>query len=105
MKQYDVALVRLDPTLGAEIRKERPCAVISPDEMNRTISTIIVAPMTTKYHPFPSRVETKLRETKGWIALDQIRAIDKSRVVKCVGRLSDATVKEVKNVLEEMLIK
>jgi mRNA interferase MazF len=105
MKQYNVVLVRLDPALGAEIRKARPCAIISPDEMNYAISTIIIAPMTTKYHPFPSRVATELKGTKGWIALDQIRTIDKSRVIKRIGRLSEATIREVKAVIEEMLVK
>ena len=84
--QYYVYLVCLDPTLGHEIKKTRPCLVISPDEMNHAISTVIIAPMTTKSHPYPTRVSVHFNNKSGYIILDQIRAVDKERLVKCMGR-------------------
>jgi len=87
INQYEVYLIDLDPTKGHEIQKTRPCLIISPNEMNHNISTVIVAPMTTKSHPFPTRVEVKFSGKKGWIILDQIRTFDKSRLVKRMGKI------------------
>jgi mRNA interferase MazF len=104
MKQYSICLVNLDPTLGHEIKKTRPCIVISPNEMNNFLSTIIIAPMTTKSHNYPTRVQINFQNKNGWIVLDQIRAIDKMRLVKVLGKLEIGKIKEVKNLLNEMLV-
>lgn len=102
--QYDVWLINLDPTVGHEIKKSRPCAVISPDEMNVHLQTVIVAPMTTKSHAYPTRVALAFAGKKGWIVLDQIRTVDRARLVKRLGRLTAATAADVKAVLAEMLV-
>jgi mRNA interferase MazF len=101
-RRFDVFLVNLDPTVGSEVRKTRPCLIISPDEMNRYIGTVIVAPMTTKGRDYPTRVACRFAGKDGQVVLDQIRTIDKSRVVKPLGRLSAATQKQVLAVLGEM---
>ncbi|MBI4246846.1 MAG: type II toxin-antitoxin system PemK/MazF family toxin [Candidatus Rokubacteria bacterium] len=100
--RFDIYLVRLDPTEGREIRKTRPCLVISPDEMNRHIDTVIVAPMTTKGRPYPTRVPVRFRRRPGQIVLDQIRTVDKARLVKRLGRIDDATAQRVLALLAEM---
>jgi mRNA interferase MazF len=104
LKQYDILLVNLDPTIGHEIQKIRPCVLISPDEMNENIETIIIAPMTTKSHDYPTRIKIIFNEITGWIVLDQIRTIDKKRVIKKLGKLESNTVKEIKKTIREMLI-
>jgi mRNA interferase MazF len=104
MKQYDVYLIVLDPTVGHEIKKTRPCVIISPDEMNENIGTVIIAPMTTKSHNYPSRVNIKFKNKNGWIMLDQIRCIDKSRLVKNIGKIGEDDIKNIKDILNEMLI-
>jgi len=101
-KRFDVFLVNLDPTLGSEIRKARPCLVISPDEMNRFIATVIVAPMTTKGRDYPTRVACVFKGKHGQVVLDQIRTIDKVRLVKKLGRIDKQTQDEVLSVLAEM---
>ena len=101
-RQFDVFLVSLDPTVGHEIKKTRPCLVISPDEMNRHIGTALIAPMTTKTRGYPTRVVCRFRGKAGEIALDQIRAVDRSRLVRRLGRVSPATQEEVLAVLSEM---
>lgn len=88
VRRFEVYLVTLDPTIGTEIRKTRPCVVVSPDEMNRHIATVIVAPMTTKARQYPSRVSCKFEGKEGQVVLDQIRAVDKARLVRKLGRLS-----------------
>jgi mRNA interferase MazF len=98
----DVWLVSLDPTQGSEIRKTRPCAVISPDEMNRHLRTVIVAPMTTSSLQYPTRVKVRFQGKEGRIALDQIRTIDKTRLVRRVGRLPEAVGRQVSAGLVEM---
>jgi mRNA interferase MazF len=100
--RFDVYLVSLDPTQGAEIRKTRPCAVVSPDEINRYLRTVIVAPMTTTKRPYPTRVDITFQSKAGQIALDQMRTIDKSRLVRRLGRLPDPRAREVSGVLVEM---
>ncbi len=101
-RQFDVCLVSLDPTVGREIRKTRPCLVVSPDEMNRHIGTVLVAPMTTKTRAYPTRVAFRFQGKAGEIALDQIRAVDRSRLVRRLGRMSLSTREEVLRVLSEM---
>jgi mRNA interferase MazF len=102
IRRFEVFLVRLDPALGSEARKTRPCLIISPDEMNRHIATVIVAPMTTKGRDYPTRVACHLAGKDGQIVLDQIRTIDKSRLVKLLGPISVGTRKQVLAVLGEM---
>lgn len=104
VRQYEVHLISLDPALGHEIKKTRPCVVISPDEMNRHIQTVIIAPMTTKSHDYPSRVKITFRDKKGWIVLDQIRTVDKRRLVKRLGSINEIAVGKVKAVIKEMLV-
>lgn len=104
MKQYDIYLISLDPTVGHELKKSRPCIVISPDEMNQHISTVIIAPMTTKSHPFPTRVPIEFKGKEGWIVLDQIRTVDKQRLVTKLGQLRPSLKKKVKAVIQEMLV-
>ncbi len=102
VKRFDVYLVTLDPTIGSEIKKSRPCLVISPDEMNRFISTVIVAPMTTKGRDYPCRVFCVFQGKQGQIVIDQIRTVDKSRLTKRLGRIGANTQSEVLSVLAEM---
>jgi mRNA interferase MazF len=102
ISRFEVYLVKLDPTEGHEIQKTRPCLIISPDELNRHISTIIVAPMTTRGNPYPTRVPVKFRRKVGQIVLDQIRTVDKSRLVKRLGEIDQATALKVLSVLSEM---
>lgn len=102
--QYDVFLVALDPTLGHEIKKTRPCVILSPDEMNRHLATVMIAPMTTKSHAYPTRVPIRFARTPGWVVLDQIRTVDKRRLVKRLGRLKGQTISAIKSVIQEMLV-
>ena len=104
IKQYQIVLVNLDPTLGSEIKKTRPCVVISPDEMNNHLRTVVIAPMTTSSKNYPTRVETKLNNKIGWIVLDQIRTIDKQRILKDLGKLLRPEIKEVKAILKETFV-
>ena len=104
MEQYSICLVNLDPTIGHEIKKTRPCVIISPDEMNQHIATIIIAPMTTKAHAYPTRVPLTFQGKKGCIVLDQIRTVDKYRVVHKLGKLISNKIAKVKKVLNEMLV-
>lgn len=97
-------LVNLDPTIGSEIRKTRPCAVISPDEMNRNLRTITVAPMTTQSKAYPTRVKVRHNAKIGWVVLDQIRTIDKRRIIKILGELSSKEIQKVKAVLKETFV-
>jgi len=102
--QYDVYLINLDPTIGHEIKKKRPCLIISPDEMNDNLQTVIVAPMTTKSHDYPSRIKVDFQNKTGWIVLDQMRTIDKRRLTKKLGEVDKKTVQKVKSVIKEMLV-
>ena len=104
INQYEIYLVDLDPTKGHEIQKTRPCLVVSPDEMNHAIGTIIVAPMTTKSHAYPTRIELEFDGKRGWIVLDQIRTVDKSRLIKKAGKIQKKEISKVKEVLKEMLV-
>ena len=102
VKRFDVYLVNLDPTIGSEIKKTRPCLVISPDEMNRYINTVIVAPMTTRGRNYPTRVACKFQSKQGQIVIDQIRTVDKARLVKRVGKIDTQTQTKVLTILGEM---
>jgi mRNA interferase MazF len=101
-KRFDVFLVNLDPTIGSEIQKTRPCVIVSPDEMNRYISTVIIAPMTTRGRIYPTRVICQFQGKDGQIVLDQIRTVDKSRLVKKIGQISEDEQREVFDILAEM---
>jgi mRNA interferase MazF len=100
--RFDIYLVNLDPTVGYEIRKTRPCLIVSPDEMNRNVQTVIVAPMSTKGQPYVSRVACTFQGKHGHIVLDQIRATDRVRLVKRLGKLSGASTAAVLAVLGAM---
>ncbi len=102
VKRFEIYLINLDPTVGSEIQKIRPCLIISPDEMNNRIATVIVAPMTTKGRSYPTRVDCQFEGKSGQIVLDQIRTVDKSRLVKRLGKISEETQCEVLEVLSEM---
>jgi mRNA interferase MazF len=102
INRFDVYLVNLDPTIGSEVRKTRPCLVVSPDELNNRIRTAIVAPMTTKGQSYPTRVPCRFLGKDGQVVLDQIRTVDRSRLVKRLGRINPRTGTAVLGVLREM---
>lgn len=102
VRRFEVYLVNLAPTVGSEIQKTRPCVIISPDEMNRHIATAIVAPMTSKGRPYPSRVLCRFEGRDGQVVLDQIRTVDKTRLVKKLGKLDRPTQRKVLDVLGEL---
>jgi mRNA interferase MazF len=102
VKRFDVHLVGLDPTVGSEIQKTRPCLIISPDEMNRHIRTVIVAPMTTKGRAYPTRVECEFEGKSGQVVLDQLRTVDKARLVKKLGRIGEHTQQAVLGALGQL---
>jgi mRNA interferase MazF len=101
-RRGDVFLVALDPTVGREIQKTRPCAVLSPDELNEHLRTVLVAPMTTGGHPYPFRVSCRFRKKNGFVVLDQIRAVDSERLIRKLGRLSPAAMSASLVILQEM---
>ena len=102
VRRFDVYLVALDPALGSEIKKTRPCLIVSPDEMNSHIATVLVAPMTTKGRPYPTRIPCRFQGKSGQIVLDQLRTVDRARLVKRLGRINPATQQEVLAALAEM---
>ena len=102
VRRFDVFLVSLDPTVGSEIQKSRPCLIISPDEMNRHIQTVIIAPMTTRGRKYPTRITCEFQRKQGQIVLDQIRTVDKARLLRKLGRIDNQTQIEVLSVLQEM---
>ena len=102
VNRFDVYLINLDPTVGSEIKKIRPCLIISPDEMNRHIRTVIVAPMTTAGKEYPTRISCTFKKKKGQIVIDQIRTIDKSRLIKRLGTIDPNTQLEVIEVLQRL---
>ena len=102
VKRFDVYLIDLEPTLGAEIQKTRPCVIVSPDEMNNAIQTIIIAPMTTKTRAYPTRVECEFEGRQAFIVLDQIRTVDQSRVQKFLGKIDQETQEVVLEILAEI---
>jgi mRNA interferase MazF len=102
IRRGDVHLVRRDPTVGSEVRKTRPCLVVSPDELNEHLRTVIVAPMTTAGHAYPWRVPCRFQNRPGYVAVDQLRTVDGERLVKRLGQLSSATTTTVLDTLQEM---
>ena len=104
IEQYQIILVNLDPTIGSEINKTRPCLVISPNEMNKHLDIIIIAPITSTSKPYPTRVEFSNDNTKGWIVIDQIRTIDRLRVIKILDKLSSKEIAKVKSVIRETFV-
>lgn len=104
INQYEVYLVNLDLTIGHEIKKTRPCLIISPDEMNHNIQTIIIAPLSTKAYPYPTRIPLTFDTKQGWIVLDQIRTVDKNRLVQKLGKIDLQIIEKVKSVIKEMLV-
>jgi mRNA interferase MazF len=102
--QYNIVLVNLESTPGAEIQKTRPCVVISPHEMNRYLRTIVVAPMTTRSRPYPTRVPVRHAGKAGWIVVDQIRTIDRKRIIKVLGTLNRFEIDRLKEVIREAYV-
>jgi len=104
LKQYQIVLVNLDPTVGSEMKKTRPCVVVSPNEMNKYLQTIVVAPMTSSSKTYPTRVEINYDKKKGWIVLDQIRTVDRQRIIKVLGNLTEKETAKVKDVIRETYV-
>lgn len=104
IKQYEVYWVNLDPTVGSEIKKVRPCVVVSPDEMNNYLNTITIAPLTTKSKAYPTRVKTQVAGKTGWIVLDQLRTIDRARLYQYMGNIDTSTIQQVKRLIKAMLV-
>ncbi len=104
INQYDIFWVDLNPTVGHEIKKVRPCIVISPNEMNSNIDTVIISPMTTKSRNYPTRIKTDFNKKTGWIVMDQIRTINKIRLKEKAGHLREEEIVNIKDILKEMLV-
>lgn len=104
VKQYQIVLVNLDPTLGSEIQKTRPCVIISPNEINDNLRTVVIAPMTSASRKYPTRVKVKHNNQEGWIVIDQIRTIDKIRIVKKFVSLTEKEIRECKRVIRETFV-
>ena len=104
LKQYSIVLVNLDPTIGSEIKKTRPCVIISPNEMNKYLSTIVLAPMTTNLKKYPTRVSVKHNGKKGMIAIDQIRTVDKTRIIRVFKNLAKSEIEKCKDVIKETFV-
>jgi len=102
VKRFEVYLINLDPSVGHEIKKMGPCLIVSPDEMNKHIKTVIIAPMTTKGRKYPTRINCRFKGKSGQIVLDQIRTVDKIRLTKKLGIINLDTQKKVASVLSEM---
>ncbi|MEH6703861.1 MAG: type II toxin-antitoxin system PemK/MazF family toxin [Galbibacter orientalis] len=104
LKQYSIVLVNLDPTIGSEIKKTRPCVIISPNEINKHLDTIVLAPMTTNLKKYPTRVSVKHNGKKGMIAIDQIRTVDKIRIIRIFENLTEAEIENCKEVIKETFV-
>ena len=102
--QYEIVLVNLDPTIVSEMKKTRPAVIISPNEMNKHLNTVVFAPMTSSSKSYPTRVEANHNKTKGWIVLDQIRTIDRQRITKKLGILNPKEIEKVKSILKETFV-
>ena len=103
-QQYDVFIVNLNPTVGSEIKKTRPCVIISPDEMNKYLDTVVIAPITSQSKNYPTRVKINLEGQENWVVIDQIRTIDKSRLTKEIGLLSQKETESIKHVIKETFV-
>ena len=104
IKQYHIIMVNLNPTVGSEIRKTRPCLVISPDEMNKYLNTVNIAPITSTSKKYPTRVKLIFEGNDNWIAIDQIRTIDYRRIVKVIGELDKKEIRKIKAVIKETFV-
>lgn len=104
LNQYQIVLVNLDPTVGVEMKKTRPCVILSPNEMNKYLQTIILAPMTSSSKSYPTRIEVKHNKKQGLIVLDQIRTVDRIRIIKILGNLTDKEIAKTKEVIREILV-
>lgn len=104
VNQYEVVLVNLDPTIGSEMKKTRPCVVLSPNEMNKFLNTVVVAPMTSNTKAYPTRVQVKSKTQISWVVLDQIRTIDHARIVKRFESLSKKEIAQIKAVIQETYV-
>jgi mRNA interferase MazF len=104
LNQYQIVLVNLDPTQGSEIKKTRQCLIISPNEMNKYLQTIVVAPITTSSKPYPTRVEVKHNKTNGWVVIDQIRTVDRARILKTFDFLTENEISRIKAVIQETFV-
>jgi len=104
LKQYAIVLVNLDPTIRSEIKKTRPCVIVSPNEINKYLNTIVVAPMTTNLKKYPTRIQVKHNNKKGMVAIDQIRTIDKSRIIKKFDQLTKSEIQKCKEIIRETYV-
>ena len=104
LKQYAIVLVNLDPTIGSEIKKTRPCVIVSPNEINKYLNTIVVAPMTTNLKKYPTRIQVKHNNKKGMVAIYQIRTIDKSRIIKKFDQLTKSEIQKCKEIIRETYV-
>jgi mRNA interferase MazF len=104
VQQYDVFIFNLDPTVVSEIKKTRPCVIISPDEMNKYLDTVVIAPVTSQSKNYPTRVMVYLEGKENWVVIDQIRTIDKSRLIKMIGKLSHKETTSIKHVIKETFV-
>ncbi|MFO7826388.1 MAG: type II toxin-antitoxin system PemK/MazF family toxin [Cyclobacterium sp.] len=104
LAQYLIVLVNIEPTVGSEIKKTRPCVVVSPNEMNKYLKTIVLAPMTTNLKKYPTRVSVKHNGKKGMIAIDQIRTVDKTRIIRIFDRLTKSEIEKCKEVIKETFV-
>jgi mRNA interferase MazF len=104
INQYEILLVNLDPTIGSEMKKTRPCVVISPNEMNKYLQTVVISPITSSSKAYPTRVQLEQKKTKGWIVLDQLRSLDKIRIVKKIGLLTQKEIDQVKAIIMETYV-
>lgn len=102
--QYEIVIVNLDPTVGSEIKKKRPCIIISPNEMNKYLATVVVCPITSQSKNYPTRVRFDLEGKENWIVIDQLRTIDKSRVTKTIGHLEGEIIAQVKGIIKETYV-
>lgn len=104
IRQYEVVLLNLEPTIGSEMKKTRPCVVLSPNEMNKYLQTIVIAPLTSSSKPYPTRIKITQEVIKGWIVIDQIRTIDRISIIKSLGYLTEKEIDNVKNVIKETYV-
>ena len=104
LAQYSIVLINLDPTLGSEIQKTRPCVIVSPNEMNKYLNTIVISPMTSSLREYPTRISVNHNRQKGMIAIDQIRTVDKKRIIKLLGKLNKTEIKMIKEIIKETFV-
>ena len=104
LNQYHIVLVNLEPTIGSEIKKTRPCVIISPNEMNKYLQTITIAPMTSQSKHYPTRIEVKHNSKKGWVVLDQLRTVDKQRILKVLDKLTEKEILKLKSTIKETFV-